>query len=1234
MGENYTLIAKSNGKVLAVLLFFITSLSINAQSNLSCGDYVVTRSTGITYNSIIASGGGNAFNSWRNVSGSGPGGSYDDNRSNPENIGFDFWYLGVRYTSLCVSTNGFIDFSASAANGTGTSSYGYQNTVFSSSGNPTLLTIAPYYDDQVIGGNVDGLDSLGNYIQWQLQGIAPNRTFTIEWYQMTQYSSIAANLNYQVVLHESTGIIQFNYGSMNNGALAWSYSSGLNGINMGAAPTVKQLLTQQTANTATFNNTPKNNLAATPTSSTSITFTPPTPTGNPFGLTFTGLLQTGVTLNWNDNATNEAGYVIYYSPDNVTFTFNSQTAANATSSVIAGLLPGTNYYWQIYAVTDGDLSTVITGSCVTNPATVVTSTVTGNWNTPGTWDCNCVPNTNDKVTVADGTVVTINGASPTASCYSLTVGQGASGSLIMGSNATAITLTVTGGMMIKSGGSFTTENAANATHTIIMGGNIINNGTLNLFQSATKVTNVTFDNSFYNSGYQSISGTGATTTFNNITLNMGNSNANIVEVLSTNFSAAANFLTLNNGTFKLSTGATITPFNVSTTISTTAGFWVNNAGATVNSAAAVTIALQGYIHVTAGTMNIGGAVNNNLSFQGGTLTMDGGNLIVAGCINNTDVTAITNFTMSSGTITVAGSGVQTTAGVSPFDIENGGSTFNMTGGTIIIRNPGAGNLGYTCIGFSGSIFSGGTLQIGDASTAAGKTIQINTSDAVYNLVVSNGVATTAQLSTNSLIVGNNITINSGTLNSNALNITLAGNWANSGAFTASTGTVTFNGSGAGGQTISGSTTTTFGNLTINNTGATGVSLSTGANVSNSLALTSGLLNTTTTNTLTMQSGSTAPALTSASTSYVNGPMVYQKSTAAKQTLNFPIGTSPDCRPFYLTVTHTTANLYNYTAQLYNASSFSAPGGAATYTNYPATVDTLSGVHYYSIARTNSVSVSTPTLELSGNQQIQMFFGANDQVYDGGLLTVCKTYTNTTDWVDIGQSACSIGALQFAVPQVGSITSSLAGPTAFNSFSYFTLGRLLGAGKNPLPIQLLTFNAVPNGEKVDITWETAIEQNNAYFTIEKSKDGVNFTKLIDVPGAGNSTTYKNYAETDYQPYTGTSYYRLKQTDYNNNYKYFNIVPVNFNGVQQSIIVCPNPIIANTTGTSIKLVGYQNQEVIVVLRDIQGREFLTTVLLTVDTDKAFKVDGTESLPAGTYIVTASSNDKIYNYKLLVR
>src|ERR1700756_585302 len=113
----------------------------------------------------------------------------------------------------------------------------------------------------------------------------------------------------------------------------------------------------------------------------------------------------------------------------------------------------------------------------------------------------------------------------------------------------------------------------------------------------------------------------------------------------------------------------------------------------------------------------------------------------------------------------------------------------------------------------------------------------------------------------------------------------------------------------------------------------------------------------------------------------------------------------------------------------------------------------------------------------------------------------------------------------------------------NGSGYYTIA----TGKktvSPLPIELLGFKAIANGNKVDINWQTITETNNDYFTIEKSEDGKNFTQLATTKGAGNSTTEKQYYESDYTPYSGTSYYRLKQTDFNGKFVYFPMTTVNF------------------------------------------------------------------------------------------
>ena len=111
----------------------------------------------------------------------------------------------------------------------------------------------------------------------------------------------------------------------------------------------------------------------------------------------------------------------------------------------------------------------------------------------------------------------------------------------------------------------------------------------------------------------------------------------------------------------------------------------------------------------------------------------------------------------------------------------------------------------------------------------------------------------------------------------------------------------------------------------------------------------------------------------------------------------------------------------------------------------------------------------------------------------------------------------------------------------------------------LPIELISFEGSCNENKVYLKWATASETNNEYFTIERTADGVSFEILGIVDGAGNSYQTKYYTFTDAKPLKGISYYRLKQTDFNGQYKYSNIISVNcINNNIGKINVYPNPI----------------------------------------------------------------------------
>jgi len=905
-----------------------------------------------------------------------------------------------------------------------------------------------------------------------------------------------------------------------------------------------------------------------------------------------------MTLNWTDNATNEVGYVIYNSTDCVNYSFVSQVAANSVSAVIAGLYPSTTYYWQVYAVTEGDLSAALTGTQATLPAQRIISIATANWNTTTTWDCTCIPTAGDSVIIADGTTVTLD---VNSTIYSLTVGQGVTGQLTIGNNATARTLTMSKDIRVLTGATIV-AGATAATHLITTGGNLTNNGTIDFAPTATRVCNITFNKN----GNQTISGTGATNNFNRITLNMGTSSANVFDITSSNFTTLpTNFLTLTNGTFKLSTAtATLKPFTGAVTIPLSAGIWLNNAGATISTGSTVT--LYGNLRVTSGILNIGNASNENLTSYGGTITIDGGTVNIAGRLDRFGATILTYFTMSSGTLIVATVG-STTAGAAPFRMDEIGSTFNMSGGTIIIRRPGAGNLGYVNTGGTVGAVTGGTLQIGDASTPAAQTMQINASIPIYNLVVSNGVAVTAQLATNSLTVKNNVTINSGTLNANALNITLGGNWTNSGTFTASTGTVTFNGTAV--QQIFGSSTTTFNNLTINNTfPVTAITLNTPITANGIFTLTDGHVVTDAVNILTLGANATvvAPSSRPASDStFVRGPMINTVATTLAVTKYFPVGKDNVSHYAELNITHAAATSTKYTCEYINSSA-SALGWSL-----PGTIERVSNIGNWNINKGAGANVASASVNL-------YFLDTYDGITNPPFLKVAKGDPNS--WIDIGGTIITDG---------GGFPIGITSTVNFTTFSRFSLANGLG-GTNPLPINLLSLTATCNSRNVLIKWVTASETNNNYFTIEKSYDGNVFIPISTVDGAGTTTQTTLYSLTDENAFDKGNilYYRLKQTDYDGKSSTSEVVAVQ---CSQNVI---DYFRVGTSASEIIVYfsGNEGTNYNISLFDNLGRIVSNNVLNLTAPNIEFPIN-ISSFPQGTYNLVVSSDSYIKSKQIII-
>lgn len=124
------------------------------------------------------------------------------------------------------------------------------------------------------------------------------------------------------------------------------------------------------------------------------------------------------------------------------------------------------------------------------------------------------------------------------------------------------------------------------------------------------------------------------------------------------------------------------------------------------------------------------------------------------------------------------------------------------------------------------------------------------------------------------------------------------------------------------------------------------------------------------------------------------------------------------------------------------------------------------------------------------------------------------------------------------------------------------------GTTPLPVSLLYFTGMYNAEsgKIDLKWATVTEENNQYFSVERSSDGFEWSPLIQVAGNGTSSEVNRYQHEDGKIFEPFYYYRLSQTDLDNTRTVLKVIRVEANGEgKPDIWVYPNP--SNNTGKII-------------------------------------------------------------------
>ncbi len=843
----------------------------------------------------------------------------------------------------------------------------------------------------------------------------------------------------------------------------------------------------------------------------------------------------------------------------------------------------------------------------------------GDWSNPATWNGGIVPTAADEVIIADGAIVNID---VDAATLGLTVGQGISGILEFEA-LNPRTLTIDGNVTINTGAIFRSSNTGVQTnHILSLNGNIVNNGSLDFSTNGNTAAAVII---FTGASNTSFSGNGIDTDVSAITIDKGTSPLSVLELSTDVFSYKGatstpgiiqSFLDIINGTFKIS--GTFTMDNGlftgtgSYTIPETGGLWLNNPNFIVNGRAG-TANVDGFLQVDAGTLNVGTAVNNRLGYTATTvIIINGGVVNVASRFSATTTFGI-SYLQTGGVFNV--NTVGNTSGLrASFDIQDqDNSSFTMTGGTIVLQNPGISGSGprdYFNDATNVNI-TGGTLQVGNALTTGAQTFFLfGKAPSVFLDNTAGGH--TAQLFGN-LDVNGNTTINTGTTlvlddGTTAYTYSQRGStFTNAGTLNGSLLNSLLSFSGSAAQTYGGDgiLVSPLAALEINNTAG--------------LSVTNAIASDITTSELTMLAGDITAGVSTIAVgtgltnlgivNYTSGTIIGKFKRwidAATGTTDFQVGIAGSTRT--ASIDFTAAPLTGGTLTASWVPSYGGTNGLPlTEPGFPPVTDVASD-GFWTITAADG---------LSGGTYTGTFLATNVvTVIDFSQLVLVKRADGASAWLLDGTH----------VPTTGSNTTPVLSRTGMTGFSDFAIG---GSTLSlPITVEYFKGSKQANGNLLD--WKiTCTNTPTANMILERSSDSRKFTAISNITATA-LRCLQAFSFTDELPTAGVNYYRIKLTDADGKSTYSNIIAILNKEKGFDIVgMTPNPVI-NKTVLSIASATATNMTIVVT--DITGKKVATRSIKLVAGSNQVILDFS-NLASGSYQVTGySAEDGVETYRFI--
>jgi hypothetical protein len=430
-----------------------------------------------------------------------------------------------------------------------------------------------------------------------------------------------------------------------------------------------------------------------------------------------------------------------------------------------------------------------------------------------------------------------------------------------------------------------------------------------------------------------------------------------------------------------------------------------------------------------------------------------------------------------------------------------------------------------------------------------------------------------------------------------------GNVSVSSGFDGGTGTLVFNGTTDQSFNLTNATSYFNGDIKVNKAGGKVRLLSPLIMDYNGqrLIFQKGLIVSTSSELLTL--GDNVVASGASDSSFVLGPV----SKIGNDVFTFPIGTNDSLyaplrisAPSLVTDKFVAEYIHTNPDPTYNVSS------------KDASIINVSTCEYWTLQRTSGSSNVSVVLSWT--------YSRSCRVNVPGELVVARW--DGSKWRNNGNSAITGNASAGTISSLGTATTFIA----------FTLGST--TGNNPLPIELIEFDATLKNKVVDLKWTTASEKENDYFTLERTRDFNEIVPVGMVDGAGNSSVVLNYNFVDEKPFAGRSYYRLKQTDFNGEFSYSDWKSVNNSASSGMQSVQLYPVPSNGTDLNLKVVNSLTGTVQVSIYALNGSLVKYKEFDADENTFDYNIAPDSKLDQGLYIVEIINGNDKWSLKLTVK